>query len=129
MTAGAVLFRMDWGPNLWMIALILAAYAALCVSLSVLVGAMARTLGQAIATGVLASNIMAALGGCWWPIEVTPRWAQSFAMVFPTGWVMDALHRLVSFGDPAGAVTPHLAVLTAAALLAGWLAARRFRFQ
>jgi ABC-type multidrug transport system permease subunit len=129
MTAGAALFRMDWGPNLWMIALILTAYAALCVSLSVLVGAMARTLGQAIATGVLASNIMAALGGCWWPIEITPPWAQSLALLFPTGWTMDALHRLVSFGDPPPAAVPHLIALGAAALLAGWLAARRFRFQ
>ena len=78
---------------------------------------------------MLASNVMAALGGCWWPIEITPRWAQSAALLLPTGWTMDALHKLVSFGDPPAAVLPHLCVLVVAALLAGYLAARRFRFQ
>jgi ABC-type multidrug transport system permease subunit len=129
MTAGALLFRVHWGPNLWMICLVLAAYAALAVSLSLLVGAMARTIGQAVGLGVLASNVMAALGGCWWPIEITPRWAQSIALAFPTGWTMDALHKLVKFGDPAVAALPHLCVLSAAALVAGYFAARRFRFQ
>ncbi len=129
MATGALAFRVHWGPNLWMICLVLAAYAALAVSLSVLVGALARTIGQAVGVGVLASNVMAALGGCWWPIEIRPRWAQSIALLFPTGWAMDALHKLVNFRDPAAAALPHLLVLGAAALLAGYLAARRFRFQ
>jgi ABC-type multidrug transport system permease subunit len=72
---------------------------------------------------------MGALGGCWWPIEITPRWVQSIALLFPTGWTMDALHKLVSFGDPASAALPHLVVLTVAALMAGYFSARRFRFQ
>ena len=42
---------------------------------------------------------------------------------------MDALHKLVNFGDPAGAALPHLLVLAAAALVAGFFSARRFRFQ
>lgn len=129
LAAGAFLFRVNWGPNLWMIAVILTAYAALAVSLSVLLGSLARTMGQAVAAGVLASNIMAAAGGCWWPIEITPRWAQSLALVFPTGWTMDALHRLVSFGDSPAAAVPHLVALVAGALVAGVFAARRFRFQ
>ena len=126
---GALLFRVHWGPNLWMIALVLLAYGALAVSLGVLVGTLAKTQGQAIAAGVLASNVMGALGGCWWPIEITPRWVQSIALLFPTGWTMDALHKLVSFGDPASAALPHLVVLTVAALVAGYFSARRFRFQ
>ena len=126
---GALLFRVHWGPNLWMIALVLVAYGALAVSLGVLVGTLAKTQGQAIAAGVLASNVMGALGGCWWPIEITPRWVQSIALLFPTGWTMDALHKLVSFGDPASAALPHLVVLSVAALVAGYFSARRFRFQ
>jgi ABC-2 type transport system permease protein len=129
MLSGALLFRVHWGPNLWMIALVLVAYGALAVSLGVLVGTLAKTQGQAIAIGVLASNVMGALGGCWWPIEITPRWVQSIALLFPTGWTMDALHKLVSFGDPASAALPHLVVLTVAALVAGYFSARRFRFQ
>ena len=129
MLAGSLLFRVQWGPHLWAVLLVLVAYAALAVALSILVGSLARTEGQAIGISVIATNILAALGGCWWPIEVTPRWAQSVAMFLPTGWAMDAMHKLVSFGDPPSAVVPHLVALTTAALLASYLAARHFRFE
>jgi ABC-type multidrug transport system permease subunit len=126
---GSVLFKVEWGPNLWTILIVLAGYAALGVAASVLLGAVARTEGQAIGIGVLSTNVLAALGGCWWPIEVTPRWAQAFSLALPTGWAMDALHKLVSFGDSASSVVPHLAAFAVAALAAGFIAARKFRFD
>jgi ABC-2 type transport system permease protein len=129
MLAGSVLFRVQWGPYLWAVLLVLVAYAALAVALSILVGSLARTEGQAVGIGVIATNILAALGGCWWPIEITPRWAQLIAKFLPTGWAMDAMHKLVNFGDPPSAVVPHLVALAAAALLISYLAARRFRFE
>jgi len=129
MITGAVLFRVRWGPNLWAILVVLAAYAALAVSAAVLLGSLARSEGQVIGIGVVASNLLGALGGCWWPIEITPRWAQKLAILLPTGWAMDALHKLISFGDSPSAVIPHFAALLAAALVLGAIAVRRFRFE
>jgi ABC-type multidrug transport system permease subunit len=54
---------------------------------------------------------------------------QKLALLLPTGWAMDALHKLVSFGAPPSAVLPHLAVMLVAAVAAGWGATRVFRFQ
>jgi ABC-type multidrug transport system permease subunit len=71
---------------------------------------------------------MAALGGCWWSIEVTPPWMQQLSLFLPTGWTMDAMHRLLSFGDDPVSVLPHLAALLGTALLLGSVAARKFRF-
>lgn len=34
------------------------------------------------------ADLLAAWGGCWWPIEITPEWLQKFAMFLPTGWTM-----------------------------------------
>jgi ABC-type multidrug transport system permease subunit len=73
--------------------------------------------------------VLAALGGCWWPVEVTPQWMQGFALTLPTGWTMDALHKLVNFGAGATSVVPHLLALVVAALVLGWAAVRTFRFQ
>jgi hypothetical protein len=42
---------------------------------------------------------------------------------------MDGLHRLMSFGEPAAAILPHVAVLTALSLAAAWFTARAFRFE
>jgi ABC-type multidrug transport system permease subunit len=129
MIAGTVLFGVSWGPNLPVLLLVLAAYAALATALGILLGNFARTEAQVIGIGVTAANIMAALGGCWWPIEITPQWTQKLALLFPTGWAMDAVHKLMSFGAPPASVIPHLAVMTLAALAAGYLVARWFRFQ
>jgi len=129
MIAGTLIFDMDWGPDLPMILLVMLGWGGLCASLGLLLGNLARTEGQAVGIGVLASNILAALGGCWWPIEITPGWMQSFARILPTGWAMDALHRLISFQSGAESAIPHLLVICAAALVFGWLGARRFRFQ
>jgi hypothetical protein len=54
---------------------------------------------------------------------------QKAALFLPTGLAMDGPHRLMSFGESAAAVAPHVAVLLAAGLLMGWLAARVFRFE
>lgn len=129
MLAGAMLFGVRWGPNWPAVVLLLALYAGLWAMVGVLLAGLARTEQQVIGLGVIAANVLAALGGCWWPIEITPLWAQKLALLFPTGWAMDALHKLVSFGEPAKAILPHLAATLTAALVAGQAAVRRFRFQ
>lgn len=129
MIAGSALFRVNWGPNLPAIALLLIFWAGLAAALGMLLANAMRSEGQVIGVGVLSTNVLAALGGCWWPIEITPAWMQKLALALPTGWAMDALHKLVSFGENPVSVAPHLFALAAASLIAVWLAARRFRFQ
>jgi ABC-type Na+ efflux pump permease subunit len=129
MVTGSLLFGMQWGSQLPALCVVLVAYSGLAAALGMLLGNLARSEGQAIGIGVLATNILAPLGGCWWPIEVTPVWMQKLALFLPTGWAMNALHKLVSFGLGPSAVVPHVAVLAVAALVCGWLAARTFRFQ
>lgn len=129
MIVGSVLFHVDWGPNLGALLLVLLAYAGLIAAIGMLLGNFARTEGQAVGIGVLAGNVISALGGCWWPIEVTPLWMQKLSLFLPTGIAMDALHKLVNFGAGPETVIPHIAVMAVAAAAAGWLAARVFRFQ
>ena len=129
MGAGKILFKVNWGDHLGAILLLLAAYASLAAVLGMLLGNFSTSEGQVIGLGVIASNVMAALGGCWWPVEITPRWTQSLALVFPTGWAMDALHKLMFFGDSPAAVIPHIAAFVVTALIAGYVLARNFRFE
>lgn len=126
---GTFLFRMDWGPDLAMILIVLAAWAAFCASAGLLLGSVVRTEGQAAGLGVLFANVLAALGGCWWPIEITPEWMQGLQKLMPTGWTMDALHKLISFQAGAASAVPNVVTLLAGSLFVGWLAVRRFRYQ
>ncbi len=129
MLAGTVLFKMNWGPNFWMVVVLLLAYATLTATLGILLGSLARSEGQAIAIGVVATNVLAALGGCWWPIEITPKWMQKLQLFLPTGWAMDGMHQLVSFGAAPAAVLPHVLGMCVASVILFLLATRVFRFE
>ena len=129
MITGTVLFGIRWGPNLPMVLVVMLAYGALAAALGMLLGNYGGSEGKVIGLGVIASNLLAGLGGCWWPIEITPLWAQKLALFLPTGWAMDALHKLVNFGASPAAVIPHVCVLGAAAMAAGYGVARGFRFE
>jgi hypothetical protein len=41
---------------------------------------------------------------------------------------MDALHKLISYGDSPATIIPHVAAMLLATLAVGWFAVRRFRF-
>jgi ABC-2 type transport system permease protein len=129
MIAGTVLFHVRWGPNLPMVVLVLLLYGSLAAALGMLLGNFGRTEGQVIGMGVIAGNVFAGLGGCWWPIEITPLWTQKLALAFPTGWTMDALHKLMNFGASPISVLPHVCVTVIATLGAGYALSGKFRFQ
>jgi ABC-type multidrug transport system permease subunit len=112
MLAGTLLFAMNWGPNLWMVVLLLLAYAALTATLGILLGSLARSEGQAVAIGVVATNVLAALGGCWWPIEITPQWMQQLQLFLPTGWAWTASRAPVRRRTTV--VLPHVGSMLAA---------------
>ena len=127
-TSFAPLFNMDWGNALPMVVVILLAWGALCTSLALLLGSLAKTDSQAGNLGAFATMTLAALGGCWWPIEVAPAWMQQLQMFIPTGWTMDALHKLISFGMGWQSALPHLVLLIVATIIVAWVASKRFRF-
>ncbi len=129
LVAGTIVFGMDWGGALPMVSVVLLAWAAFNASLGFLLGNLARTPAQMSGIGVIATMVLAALGGCWWPIEITPAWMQHLALALPTGWAMDALHRLVNFGYDAPVALPHVAALAAGALVLGLASVRTFRYQ
>ena len=129
MLAGTLLFGMQWGQNLLAIFAVMIAYGALTAGLGMVLGSVAKTEGMAAGIGVVSANVLGALGGCWWPIEVAPAWMQKLQLLLPTGWAMDALHKLISFGYGPLSVVPHLIVLTVGAVVLLVVAGRVFRFE
>jgi len=126
---GTFLFKMDWGPDFAMILVVLAAWAAFCAAAGLLLGSISSSEGQVSGLGVLTANALAALGGCWWPIEITPGWMQMIQKLTPTGWTMDAMHKLISFQSGAASVIPQLVLLVAATVVIAGFAAKRFQYQ
>lgn len=126
---GSYLFKMDWGPDFMMVLVVLAAWAGFCASAGLLLGSVAKNEGQAAGLGVLAANGLAALGGCWWPIEVAPGWMQSLQNFLPTGWTMDALHKIISFQAGPASALPEVGLLVGGSIVVAALAIRQFQYQ
>ncbi len=127
LAVGKFLFHVNLGANLPGVTLTLLVFAWVAGSLGVLVGSLVAAHDRVSGICVLASLLMAALGGCWWPLEIGPPVMKTISLCLPTGWALQALHQLISFGSGFDAVLLPLAVLVAFGAAANLLAARFFR--
>lgn len=125
---GRFVFSVNIGSNLGGLLLILCLYAWVAASLGVLIGSVVVDEDKTIGLCVLASMLMAALGGCWWPMELVPETLKVIGHLFPTAWAMDSLHQLISFGGGLETVLAPLGVLTSFAVMANAGAAKMLRY-
>ncbi len=126
---GALVFRVDWGDSPLALALIGLTYVASVAGMSVLIGSFARTSRQAETTSLVAALSMCALGGLWWPIEITPKAYQTIGHFVPTGWAMDAMHNLVGRGYALPEIMPQASLLLGFAAAFCVAAALSFRWE
>ena len=124
---GKFLFHVNLGANLPAVTLILLVFAWVAGSLGVLAGSLVTAEDRVAGLCILVSLLMAAIGGCWWPLEVGPPSLRVIALCLPSGWALAALHQVISFGSGFGAVVKPLAVLLGFGAVANLLAARFFR--
>jgi ABC-type multidrug transport system permease subunit len=124
---GRFVFDLNLGANLLGVALVLFVFAWVAAALGVLVGSVLESPEKIVGVCVLASLLMAAVGGCWFPLEIAPDWMKLLAHTVPTGWALEALHQLISFGSELDAVLTPLLVLAGFGAAATAAAARCFR--
>jgi len=85
LVVGGFLFHVNLGANLPAVTLTLLMFAWVAGSLGVLVGSLSAAEDRVTGICVLASLLMAALGGCWWPLEIGPPVLKTIALCTPTG--------------------------------------------
>jgi len=127
LAVGKFAMGVNLGANLPAVTLTLLVLGWVGSSIGVLVGSLLAAEDRVSGVCVLASLLMGALGGCWWPLEIAPPALQNLALCLPTGWALKALHQLISFGSGFEAVLLPLGVLLAFGAAANLLAARYFR--
>jgi len=85
---GKLAFHVNLGANLPGVMVTLLVLAWVAASLGVLIGSLVAAEDRVIAIALLSSLLMAALGGCWWPLEIGPPMLRTVALCFPTGWAL-----------------------------------------
>jgi len=90
---------------------------------------LVRTEEQAGNIMVGAAMVMAALGGAWWPIAITPKFMQTVGHLFPSSWAMDAFQAIILQGATIGEVLPQAGILLGYAILFFALGVWRLKFE
>ncbi|MGH6799704.1 MAG: ABC transporter permease, partial [Roseiarcus sp.] len=78
-----------------------AAIALAAAGFGLIVASAGRTRDAVLPVGAIVIMTMAAMGGCWWPIDFEPQWMQTVALALPTTWAMRAFNDLMIRGLPA----------------------------
>jgi len=127
--AGRLIFGIYLGPSLPALALISLIFCGAISAMCMLFGSIFKKEEMLIVFNILLANIMAALGGCWWPLEIVPKGLRLVGFAFPTGWIMDAYHKLIFFGTGMVGILPHIAALSGFTAVFLILAIRFFKIS
>lgn len=106
---GKIIFKLNLGNN-GLAFLIILLFSAAVASLSILIGSLIKKEDLIIGLSVLLANMFAALGGCWWPLEVVPAGIKTAGMISPAYWAMDGFHKIIFFNKGFMNILPNLAV-------------------
>ncbi len=127
---GVLWFGIDFGDPL-AAGLLVVIYGVIAAAAGMLLGAVVRTPGQAVAIAVPAGIVLGMLGGCMWPLSVVGPAMQRIGHLTPQAWAMDAWNLIINDGAGVAAVATELAVLIGFAVvlsaLAVWTLGRHAR--
>lgn len=127
--AGKIIFKTYLGSSIFALFLVSFFFCATISSMSVLLGSIIKKEEILIIINILFANLMAALGGCWMPMEIFPAGIKKVSYIFPTGWAMDAFHKLIFFGYDLKAVSFNILILFLFSLVFLVLAVKFFKLR
>jgi ABC-2 type transport system permease protein len=126
---GAVVFNVDWGRSFAALGVVALGFALAAVALGIALGTFARTRQQASGLTILFSMLMGALGGAWWPLEITPPSYQTAVKVLPSTWAMLGFQDVIVRGQGLEGVLLEGGVLLGFAVVFFAVGVWRFRYE
>jgi ABC-type multidrug transport system permease subunit len=125
--AGRLFFGISLGRDPWMLLLPTAGIVFAGTAFGLVVAALATSREAVLPLGSVVIVTMAAVGGCWWPIDLEPHWMRRVALAFPTTWAMEAYNDLMIRRRGLDAALRPAVVMTAYGLIYLVIGALLFR--
>ncbi|MEZ5975082.1 MAG: ABC transporter permease [Planctomycetota bacterium] len=129
---GMLVFKVPVLEHILEVLVISLAVLAAVSAMGMVFASYCRTRKQLEGSSTLLILIMSAVGGAWFPREMTPDWFQAAGKFTLTAWAMDAYHGALWYGKklwPSGqmqGIWPEVAVLLAVALVLALVARRAY---
>jgi ABC-2 type transport system permease protein len=128
-TVGSAVFHMPLGDSLAGLVLLTVGTALTAAGLGVLVAALARSSRQADSLGSLLAFLLAAVGGCIYPLYKMGGFVGLLPRLVPQGQAMIGFAKLLTEGAGALQVLPQVGVLLGMAVLFFLIGLWRFRYE
>jgi ABC-2 type transport system permease protein len=126
---GALILKVQWGQSPVALMVLVIAFALASTAFGVMLATFCKTLSQANGLAVMFSMLFAALGGCWWPLEITPPIYQTVVKVLPSTWAMQGFTDVIVRGQGLIEVLPIVGILAIFAAVFFAVGLRRLRFE
>lgn len=97
-TFGAIAFGVPVLESPVLLTIVSASWVFLAVSIGMLFAVTCDSQKQLEGLSTLVILVMSAVGGAWFPREITPEWFQAVGGLTPVGWAMDAYHGVLWYG-------------------------------
>jgi hypothetical protein len=100
---GRAMFGVSLGLNPPALIIPCAAISFAAAGFGLLVVGAGRTRDAVLPVGLMVIMTLAAIGGCWWPIDFEPQLMRTVALGLPTTWAMRSFNDLMIRGLPVSA--------------------------
>jgi ABC-type multidrug transport system permease subunit len=124
---GYFFFRVSLGSSPSALVVVSAAVVFASVALGLVVAGIAGTREQTQPLSLAVVMLFSAVGGLWWPPEVTPEWMRSIAPAVYTSWAMQAMNDLVLRDRGLDAITWPVSMLLLYGLVTLVIGVKLFR--
>jgi ABC-2 type transport system permease protein len=105
------IFGVSLGPSIPAFLVLCAMIVFCCVSLGLVVGALAKTREQSPPLGLGFMMVWSGMGGLFWPSDFTPDWMRAASEAFFTTWAMRGMNDLVLRNEGLAEIAGTIAVL------------------
>jgi len=126
---GALLLQVNWGRSPAALAVLVIAFALAATAFGVMLATFCKTMSQANGLAIMFSMVFAALGGCWWPLEITPPIYQTVVKVLPSTWAMQGFTDVIVRGKGLIDILPIAGILLIFAVVFFAIGIKRLRFD
>ena len=128
-TVGLLAYNMDMGLTPSAVIILSVLMVIMSAAFAVMLATLARSERAAGSLALFVSLVLAPLGGCWWPLFITPRWMQFIAKFTPHGWATTGFNKLMLFSADFASVVPEMLALCGFTVLFAVIALWRFRIS
>lgn len=120
------LLKLNYYTSILNLYVLFIVFGVAAIAFGVLIAAFSKSMTQSSQLQNILIVPTSMLAGCFWPVEIMPKYMQKISMVFPQSWVLKAVDKL-QYGNGVESISFYLLMILAFALVLFIISLIKFR--